>query len=62
MPEGGKVDFADADLIGDWAMDSVAYVRDNGIMVGVSDSEFAPLAEVSRAQAAKAIYELINRR
>lgn len=62
VPEGGKVDFADANLIGDWAMDSVAYVRDNGIMVGVSDSEFAPLAEVSRAQAAKAIYELINRR
>ncbi len=54
--------FADASSISSWAKDAVGYVQEHGIMVGVSETIFDPLSEVNRAQAAKAIYEIVSGR
>lgn len=53
--------FADDASISDYARASVGYVREKGLMNGVGDNNFAPQMQVSRAQAAKAIYEFIIR-
>ena len=53
--------FADDALISDYARAAVGYVRTQGLMNGVGDNKFAPMMNVSRAQAAKVIYELIQR-
>ena len=53
--------FTDFDLVSDFAKDAVVYVNAAGIMNGMGDGSFAPLQSVTRAQAAKVIYELITR-
>jgi len=64
---GGKVaeviesGFADDEQMSGYAKGAVCYVRENGIMNGVGDGMFAPKEVVTRAQAAKAIYELMRR-
>ena len=52
--------FADDESVSDWAKGAVSYVREAGLMSGVGDNVFEPLASVTRAQAAKVIYELME--
>ncbi len=50
--------FTDEALISDYAADSVISLYKTGIINGMGDGSFAPKASLSRAQAAKMIYEL----
>ena len=43
---------------GDWFYDAVAYVYENGIMAGTSETIFNPTMELDRAQAAQLFYNL----
>lgn len=43
---------------GDWYYDAVTYVLDTGIMSGVSETEFAPNATLTRAMAAQMLWAL----
>lgn len=54
-----SVSFSDAGSIAGYAKDAVATLVGLGVMNGVGDGKFAPKAVVTRAQAAKAIYELL---
>lgn len=60
---GGKADekayFEDYYLISPYAVDAVNYMAQNGIVSGVGDRIFAPLDNLTRAQAAKMIYAII---
>lgn len=51
--------FTDAKNISDYAKDAVAALVKIGVMNGMGDGTFAPKAVVTRAQSAKAIYELL---
>ena len=51
-----EVNFEDADQIADYAKEAVTALQRAGIINGVSDTEFAPTATATRAQAAKIIY------
>lgn len=53
--------FTDINLVNDYALEAVNYVNAAGIMNGMGDGSFVPRAQVTRAQAAKVIYELIQR-
>lgn len=48
--------FADADQIDDYALESAVRLRQAGIIDGVGENRFAPKANASRAEAAKMIY------
>lgn len=50
-------DFADSSDISDWATEAVKELYSAGIVNGLSDTEFAPKSIVTRAQAAKIIYD-----
>ncbi len=52
--------FTDYDSIADYAKDAVSYVAGLGVLNGMGDGTFAPLAPLSRAQAAKAVYEAMK--
>lgn len=52
--------FSDEDLISDYAVDSVKALYKSGIISGTDSSKFSPQEYVTRAQAAKIIYELLN--
>ena len=52
--------FVDSDKISNYAKDAVAKLSNLGIMNGVGENRFEPKEYVTRAQAAKAIYETIN--
>ncbi|MBQ4086966.1 MAG: S-layer homology domain-containing protein [Clostridia bacterium] len=54
------VSFADANDISGYAMDAVAALTGVGVINGMGDGTFAPKGTVTRAQAAKAIYELLQ--
>ena len=54
------VSFADAHDISGYAMDAVAALTGVGVINGMGDGTFAPKGTVTRAQAAKAIYELLQ--
>ena len=43
---------------GDWFYDAVAYVYENGIMAGTSETIFSPSMKLNRAQAAQLFYNL----
>lgn len=60
VPTADNSGFADDEKVSGWAKGAVSYVRENGLMSGMGDNSFAPLETVTRAQAAKAIYGLIN--
>ena len=49
--------FADAGSIAEYAATAVQTLADAGIINGVSDTEFAPVANATRAQAAKILYD-----
>lgn len=55
-----EANFADASQIADYAKDAVNTLQRAGVINGVSETEFAPTATATRAQAAKMIYELIK--
>lgn len=50
--------FADENEISDYALESVISLYKKGIVNGMGDGRFAPKEKLSRAQAAKLIYEL----
>ena len=52
-------DFADAASIADYAKASIDTLVKGGIINGISDTEFAPLANATRAQAAKILYKFL---
>ena len=54
---GGTLPFADVESA-DWYADAVRYVYENGLMVGVSDGEFAPGDEMSRAMLVTVLWRL----
>lgn len=54
------IEFLDDEIISDYAKDAVYALRGAGVIKGVSDLEFAPLANATRAQAAKMIYGLLE--
>ena len=52
--------FEDKEKIADYAKESVAALYDMGIINGVSATEFDPLSQATRAQAAKIIYGVLK--
>lgn len=56
-PVNAGVTFADSNAIADYAFEAVMTLQKAGIINGVTDTEFAPLANATRAQAAKIIYD-----
>jgi hypothetical protein len=44
----------------EWYYDSVKYAFDNGLMVGVTDTEFAPETDVTRAMFVTVLYRMEN--
>lgn len=50
--------WADADQIGDWAVESVTALNVAGVINGTSATTFEPTAAATRAQAAQIIYNL----
>ena len=54
------LNFADAEEISDYAKDSVNTLASMKIVNGMEDGSFAPLKPVSRAEAAKTVYETIK--
>lgn len=55
----GEVEFNDSNDISDYAKESVAVLANSGIMVGYNNY-FEPKGSVTRAMAAKVIFELLN--
>ena len=56
-PEEPALPFTDV-AEGDWFYDAVAYVYENGIMAGTSETIFSPSMKLNRAQAAQLFYNL----
>ncbi len=54
-----SLDFADSDEIADYAKEAVAQLAGKNIINGMGDNMFAPKGTVTRAQAAKVVYELL---
>lgn len=52
--------YTDGNDIADYARDAVYIMRNANIMNGMGDNSFLPNAEVSRAMAAKAVFELLH--
>ena len=57
-PEEPTWPFEDVTEGDDWFYDAVAYVYENGIMAGTSETTFEPTMELNRAQAAQLFYNL----
>ena len=57
-PEEPTWPFTDVTKGDDWFYDAVAYVYENGIMAGTSETTFEPYMELNRAQAAQLFYNL----
>ena len=57
-PEEPTWPFEDVTEGEDWFYDAVAYVYENGIMAGTSDTTFEPYMELDRAMAAQLFYNL----
>lgn len=55
----GNLNFADSASIADYAKEAVAALSGSGIVNGMGDNTFAANGDVTRAQAAKVIYEMI---
>ncbi len=52
--------FRDADKIADYAKEAVGVLYEKGIINGVSETEFDPMSQATRAQAAKIIYGVLQ--
>ena len=57
-PEEPTWPFTDVTEGDDWFYDAVAYVYENGIMAGTSETTFEPTMELDRAMAAQLFYNL----
>lgn len=57
---GEAIEFTDGDAIADYAKEAVSILSGAGIINGMGDGEFAPNGILTRAQAAKVIYGLMN--
>ena len=57
-PEEPTWPFTDVTEGDDWFYDAVAYVYENGIMVGTDETTFEPFLELDRAMAAQLFYNL----
>lgn len=57
---GENLGFADKDEISDYAYEAVSALFNAGIVSGMSETEFAPLGNATRAQAAKIVYSILN--
>ncbi|MBR4890432.1 MAG: S-layer homology domain-containing protein, partial [Clostridia bacterium] len=58
--KASEVTFADADLISDYAVEAIGALSAAGLLNGTGDNCYSPLATLTRAQAAKITYELLN--
>jgi hypothetical protein len=56
----GEVKFTDKDEISSWALDDLAYLVEKGLIHGYGDGTFRPKNELSRAEAAALIYNLMK--
>ncbi len=59
--DGSGVRFNDAAQISEYAQEAVSKLSSSGIISGMGDNMFMPKEKVTRAQAAKIIYELLNK-
>ncbi|MCI9626443.1 MAG: hypothetical protein HFI90_06630, partial [Clostridia bacterium] len=57
-----KLEFSDGSGIADYAKEAVSELQQMGIVNGVGDNMFAPEGEVTRAMAAKVVYQMIQGR
>ena len=53
-----KKEFTDVHPFGHWATEDIDYVYENGIMKGISETEFAPEASLTRAMLVTVLYRL----
>lgn len=53
------ITFADDASIADYAKEAVSTLQAAGIINGVSDTEFAPVSNATRAQAAQILYSFL---
>ena len=60
VTDNGKKIFTDVHSVGHPAEEAIDYVYEKGYMKGVSETEFAPLASATRAEAAKLLYEVLK--
>lgn len=58
--DGVAGEFTDHNEISDYAKDAVSALSGKGIINGMGDGSFAPLANATRAQAAQVIYKIIK--
>ncbi|MBE7050224.1 MAG: S-layer homology domain-containing protein [Ruminococcaceae bacterium] len=56
-----KDEFADMNSISDWAKEACVKMQEAGIINGMGQNHFAPKENVTRAQAAKILYEVLSR-
>ena len=56
LPKSEAISFADSGEIADYAKDAVYILAKAGIVSGNENSEFNPLANATRAEAAKILY------
>jgi len=61
LGEAGGLTFEDAGSISDWAVDAVRDASSSGLLSGRAGNEFAPHARLTRAEAAQAVYALLER-
>ena len=59
--EAESLEFSDGELVSEYARSAVSWFAQNGIISGFPDGTFRPHDNLTRAQAAKIIYELISR-
>ncbi len=55
-----ELSFADSDSISPYAKSAVAYLASRKVINGYTDGTFKPTAPISRAEAAKLVYELVK--
>ena len=53
--------FADDDIIAGYAKEAVYVLKYESVVSGMGENRFEPLKNATRAQAAKMIFEMINR-
>lgn len=58
--EAGELSFADSTAVASWAVPFVTQAVNSGIFKGVSETEFAPKGQVTRAQTATLVQRIVN--
>ena len=60
LPEAEQLEYEDASLCADWAVENIAQMTTLNLLKGVEDNAFAPTETATRAQAAVVIYRFMN--